>query len=349
MGRKRATAIVLAGVLLVVGCRPGSESTPTVTANPRRIVSMAPSLTETLFALGLGERVVGRTRFCSHPPEVREVPEVGGYLDPNYEAVVALRPDLVVLIQSSGEADRRMQSLGIPVLLVDQHDVAGVLESVTVLAEACGVPERGVALRATLEERLAAVARAVAGFPRPRVVMVVGHEIGGGAVRSVWAAGPDTFYHDVLGIAGGVNAVESGVVRYPEVSREGLVALDPDVVLDLVAGLDERGLDAEAVRDDWRGLSELRAVRESRVRVLEGDFMVVPGPRLPELVEAVARALHPGLARISHQLPAAAGDASHPVSSTSPRPSGRKRHCARHLATLATESGEIFGLAVEEG
>ncbi len=298
--RHRIALTALAAAL--GGCGAGGDTAfqpPPGTAAPRtapqRIVSLAPSLTETLFALGLGERVVGVTRYCAHPPEVRRLPQVGGYLDPSYEAIVALRPDLVVLIPSSEASGRRLAALGLPVLEVDQHDVAAVLASVSVLAEACGVAEHGAALREDMERRLAAVAAAVAGRPRPRAVVVVGHEIGAGAVRSVWAAGPATFYHGVLEIAGGVNAVEGGVVQYPELSREGLAALDPDAVIDVVAGVEERGLDLGAIRAGWRALAELRAVREGRVRVLEGEMMVVPGPRLPEMVAAVARALHPEL------------------------------------------------------
>jgi iron complex transport system substrate-binding protein len=256
-------------------------------------VSLAPSLTETLFALGVGDRVVGVTRYCVHPPEVRSLPRVGGHLDPSYEAIVSLEPDLVVVIPSSEASERRLQALGLRVLQVDQHDVEGVLESISILAEACGVAKRGAALRRDMERRLEAVATAVAGRPRPRAVVVVGHEIGAGAVRSVWAAGPDTFYDGVLEIAGGVNAIAGGVVRYPELSREGLAALDPDVVIDVVAGIEARGLELGEIRDGWQTLTELRAVRQGRVRVLEGDVMVVPGPRLPEMVAAVARALHP--------------------------------------------------------
>jgi iron complex transport system substrate-binding protein len=295
MGWTRTLAVLFAGVFLGAACRPETVERQGVREVPTRIVSMAPSLTESLFALGVGDRVVGRTRYCSFPPEVAEIPEIGGHLDPNIEAIVALRPDLVFTIPSSEEAVARLRSLGIRVLPVDQHDVAAVLQSVIVLADACGVPERGVALRARLEQKLETVRRAVQGRPRPTVVVVVGRELGEGAVRSVWAAGPETFYGDVVDIAGGVNVVTGGLVRYPEISREGLVALDPDVILDVVAGLDERGLDAEAVRADWVNLGELRAVRDGRVYVLAGDAMVVPGPRLPELVDAVANALHPGL------------------------------------------------------
>jgi iron complex transport system substrate-binding protein len=152
-----------------------------------------------------------------------------------------------------------------------------------------------VALKAEIGRRLARVAAAVEGLPNPRTVVVVGHQVGEGAVRSVWAAGPDTFYDGVVQIAGGVNAVGSGVARYPELSREGLASLDPDVVLDVIAGLEERKLDPDDVRSGWLLLGELRAVRENRVSVLVGDHMVVPGPRLPEMVEAVARSLHPEL------------------------------------------------------
>jgi iron complex transport system substrate-binding protein len=293
MDRTRAIVIVLAGALAAAGCGGGLDRSPADLGPPQRIVSLAPSLTETLFALGLGDRVVGVTRFCAHPPVARELPQVGGYLDPNYEALVALEPDLVVLIPSSAETGRRLESLGIPVLPVDQHDVAGVLQSITVLAVTCGVPGRGIELRASIEERLTAVAELVAGVPRPRAVVVVGHDVGGGVVRRVWAAGPDTFYDDVLEVAGGVNAVAGGISRYPELSREGLAALDPDVVLDVIAGVEERGIDLDEIRAGWQELVELRVVREARVSILEGDVMVVPGPRLPEMVERIARALHP--------------------------------------------------------
>jgi iron complex transport system substrate-binding protein len=162
------------------------------------IVSLAPSLTETLFALGLGERVVGVTRYCAHPPEVAELQKVGGHLDPNFEAIVSLEPDLVVVIPSSSENRRRLESLGIKVLEVDQHDVQAVLESVEVVAEACGVPDRGANLRAEIDRRLAAIRSVVEHAARPRAVVVVGHQAGDGTVRSVWAAGPDTFYDGVM-------------------------------------------------------------------------------------------------------------------------------------------------------
>jgi iron complex transport system substrate-binding protein len=285
--------------MLAIGCGGVPDGTEPDTGGdvaPQRIVSLAPSLTETLFALGLGDRVVGVTRYCAYPPEVIGLPKVGGHLDPNFEAIVALEPDLVVLIPSGEASGKRLESLAVPVLQVDQHDVQSLLASISMLAEACGVGDRGGRLRAEMERRLKATSNAVEGAGRPRAVVVVGHDISGGVVRSVWAAGPDTFYDGVLEIAGGVNAVAGAVVRYPELSREGLAVLDPDVVLDVVAGVEERGAEIDDIYAGWGGLVELRAVREGRVQVLEGDLMVVPGPRLPEMVREIARALHPELA-----------------------------------------------------
>jgi len=301
MVRRRHAAVLATALAVLGGCFDGggieTATGPRVAAAtpPRRIVSLAPSLTETLFALGVGDRVVGVTRYCAYPPEVRDLPVIGGHLDPSFEAIVELEPDLVVLIPSGEANARRLEALGVPVLQIDQHDVRSLLESISVVAAACGVEDAGERLRNEIERRLAAVSVVVEGSQRPRTVVVVGHDIGGGVVRSVWAAGPDTFYNGVLEIAGGVNAVEGGLVRYPEISREGLTVLDPDVVLDVVAGIEERGPEIGEILAGWRRLTELRAVREDRIRVLEGDVMVVPGPRLPEMVREVAKALHPEL------------------------------------------------------
>jgi iron complex transport system substrate-binding protein len=301
MARRRHAAVLAAALAALSGCvdsgdvRTAAAGRDTPEVAPLRIVSLAPSLTETLFALGVGDRVVGVTRYCAYPPEVHELPVVGGHLDPSFEAIVSLEPDLVVLIPSGEASARRLESLGVPVLQIDQHDVGSVLQSISVLAAACGVDDAGERLRTEMERRLAEISVVVAGAQRPRAVVVVGHDIGGGVVRSVWVAGPDTFYSGVLEIAGGVNAVEGGVVRYPEVSREGLVTLDPDVVLDVVAGAEEPGRNVGDILTAWRRLIELRAVRQDRVRILEGDLMVVPGPRLPEMVRGIALSLHPEL------------------------------------------------------
>ncbi len=279
-------------VVLAAGCAPAPP--PMADGPPQRIVSMAPALTETVFALGLGDRLVGVTRYCDFPAEALELPRIGGYLDPDWEALVALEPDLVLLMQDHREIQPRLEGLGLRTLLVEQGDVDGILASFEAVADACGVPERGLALASRVRERLDAVAAATSGHARPSTLVVVERELAAGPVRSVWVAGPGTFYDDLLGLAGAVNAWKGpAAALYPEVSREGLYALDPDVILDVVTELERRGLDPALVPAGWRGVAELRAVREGHVHVLAADYMVIPGPRIADAVEAVARAVHP--------------------------------------------------------
>ncbi len=280
-------------------CRPpatepsSTEPAASAAPPPARIVSLAPSVTEVLFALGLGGRVVGVTSFCRYPPEAARLPQVGGYLDLNLEAIVALGPDLVILIQDHDAAQARLEALGVPTLQVDQGDLDGILRSIEEIAARCGVAERGGELVAGIRGRLEAVEQRVAGLPRPRTLAVVGREAGSGSLATVWVAGTETFYDDVIALAGGVNAAAPSPVAYPEVSREGLLHIDPDVILDLLADLDDRGVAAAAAAADWQELSALRAVRTGRVHLLEHELTVVPGPRVAALVEQVAQALHP--------------------------------------------------------
>lgn len=289
-----AAAIV---VMSASACRPVPARTDELgvasAATPVRIVSLAPSVTEVLFALGLGDRVVGVTRFCSYPPEATELPEVGGYLDLNLEAIVALDPDLVIAIQDHDAAKARLEDLGLRVLQVDQESLSGILDSITVIADACGVPDRGNRLADRIRGRLQSVEDRVRGLEQPRVLAVVGREVGQGTLTTVWVAGRTTFYDDLIGLAGGTNVAPPSVVAYPEVSREGLYHLDPDVILDMLADLDVRGADSATAAADWRDLPELKAVRSGRVHEVVSELAVVPGPRIGELVEEIARATHP--------------------------------------------------------
>lgn len=285
------------GVILVVGapgCGTEDPFPASAAATPERIVSMSPALTETLFALGVGDRVVGVTRFCLYPEEALELPKVGGYLDPNWEAIVALEPDLVVLMESHAEAERRLDRLGIRTLRVNQQKVADILLSFQQLAGACGAPNRGDALRVEVEQSLERIRTTVAGRPKSRVIVSVGRQPGSGRLATVWAAGPGTFLDDALRLAGGVNVVPGGIAgAYPEISTEGLLQLDPDDILDVIPELEAGGMDVGVALADWQGLRSLRAVREGRVHVLGRHNLSIPGPRIAEVVEAFARALHP--------------------------------------------------------
>jgi len=284
--------LVLAG-LAVAAMACGGERPPGDPATePRRIVAMAPSLTETLLALGLGDRIAGVTRYC---PEVAGAVSVGGYFDPSYETILSLDPDLVIVMQSHDELHRRLTDLGLDTLRVDQHDVEGILSSVEEIAVRCGVEESGRNLVGNLRAALDEVSAAVDGLDRPRTLVVVGREPGSGRIGTLWAAAGDTFYDDVIRLSGGDNAVSSTVIRYPELSREGLMAVDADVILDVVADGGARGVSTDRAAADWLELDDLRAVRDGRVHVLMDDFVVIPGPRIVATVRIFAEHLHPEL------------------------------------------------------
>jgi iron complex transport system substrate-binding protein len=250
---------------------------------------MAPSLTETLLALGLGDRIVGVTRYC---PPVDGAVSVGGYLDPSFEVIVALDPDLVIVMQSHGELVRRLAGLGLRSLQVDQHDVEGIISAIEVIGLRCNVEERGRELSIQLRGELEQVAASVAGQPRPTALVVVGRQPGEG-LGGLWAAAGDTFYDDVVRLAGGVNAIGNVNIRYPELSREGLLAVDPDVIIDVLADGGSRGVSIEEAAADWLEVDGLRAVSGGRVHILTEDFVVIPGPRIVDTVRLVAQLLHP--------------------------------------------------------
>jgi len=278
----------------LVGCDRAASSFPSVPDEfPSRIISLSPSVTDILFDLNLGDRVVGVTRYCRPPRSARDLPEVGGYLDINLEAIVALEPDLVVVIQDHAAIRSRLESLGLRTLQVDQSTVAGILNSIVDISAACGVPASGSELAGEIRVRLDSVSRLTRGLDRPRTLVVVGRDAGSGTIDSVWVAGRATFYNGVLELAGGTNAMESTSVAYPEVSREGLLHLDPDVVLDLLGDLDDRHIDPELALADWQSQTGLRALDEARIHPVEEPWAVVPGPRIADLVEQVARLLHP--------------------------------------------------------
>lgn len=286
----RRLAVPIALLVLLgpgVACTSGATTPPTM-ITAQRIVSLAPSATEVLFESGCGGRVVGVTSYCRYPDDATTLPKVGGYLTPSYEAIVALRPDLVVVLPEHEDARRYLATLDLNVVEFDHRTVRGIIDSIGRAGELCGTRDRSDAAVAELEGLLRRIDAQVAEQPRPRVVISVsrGEERGFGSLS---AAGPDGVYHDLLLRAGGQNAVPPGPVLHPALSAESLLRLNPDAIVEFAAG----AKDGTAIRDEWRALPSLSAVRRQRVFVFTEGFLPVPGPRLVRFVETLARALHP--------------------------------------------------------
>lgn len=276
------------------GARPGLRARQ----RARRVVSLAPSVTQTLFAVGCGPNVVGVTQSCTGPKAACRLPKVGGYVTPNLEAILRLRPDRVVGTTASShsrslEALRRM---GVSSEVVDHGSLEGVLSSIGRLGRLCGRPTRADRLVTRIRARIQAVRRAVAGRPRRSALIVFGRSGGGprdGGIRQVFVAGRTGLYEEILRLAGGRNAYPKSVPAFPQLSVEGILSLDPDAIVELASDRLRRGETAQEVRRAWVRLRDLRAVRAGRVAVVTGGYGQVPGPRIFRLVEDVARALHP--------------------------------------------------------
>ena len=270
--------------------RYGGERKASVSAPLRRLVSLAPSVTETIFALGGGDRLVGVTRYCSYPPEARKIAKIGGYIDPSLEAILRLRPDLVVVTVENREIVARLKGLGLKTLVVNQNTLSGILESFVQIGEALGEEERARKIVSGIRKGIERIRRRTEGLPKPRVLLSMGRAMGAD-VNEVYAAREGTFFDEIIGIAGGVNVCRGDVLKVPVLSGEGLIRLNPEVILDLVP--EGSGSDTSRVLADWKAFSHLAAVRNRRVYALTGDYVVVPGPRLLNILEDVAKAVHP--------------------------------------------------------
>lgn len=294
----------------------------------RRIVSLAPSTTEALFAVGLGDRVVGVSRFCDYPPEAASRPAVGGYADLNYEAVLAVRPDLVVALKEHRIHQRNLHQLGIPTLLVDHQSLEGVWESLKILDDVCHADGRGRLLAEQIRRRLDQVQQKFAGCRRPRVLLVLEREGSSHRVSACRVVGREGYFDRMIELAGGINACGDTWIRYPMVSAEGLLAMAPEVIIDMSPAARPEGALPNTANDAtiatgafsadkrlaaWQSLPSLPAVQQGHVFALHADYAFRPGPRVIETIETIASLLHPE--RHGRQPTGAAAPGREPASS----------------------------------
>jgi len=266
-----------------------SESLPRAPSGPARIVSLAPSVTEMLFELGLNDRIVGVTRYCVFPPEARTKPQMGGYYDPNYEALSAAKPDLIVTLPEHEDVRKELDKLGLRSLTVDHTTIKGILASILTIGDALGCPDRAAALHRNLEQRIRKIGDRNSGRPRPRVLISVGRMAGDSSLNRMTVVGRGAgFFEELIALAGGVNGYE-GQIPFPALSAEGVLKTNPDVIIDLWSDLKEKNIDPETVRRQWTSIPGLKA----RVAVVGDDYAMIPGPRVVLLLEDLARAIHP--------------------------------------------------------
>jgi iron complex transport system substrate-binding protein len=274
--------------LLLIALVTFGAAAPVASA-PKRIVSTSPSITETLFALGLGDRVVGVSRFCRYPPEAATLPKIGTFLKPDAELIARLLPDLVVVHAGPSGVERRLAGFGIPFVAVERDTLASAFQAIRVIGDAAGVSDRASELVASLETRLERVRAGATSDPPPRVLVVVGRRPG--SLTDLVAAGRGSYLAELVAIAGGVNVLaDEALPPYPRISMETVIRLEPDVILD-AGDMGESPEDREQRRAATEALwkaQPLPAARSGQVHGVASDAFVVPGPRLAEAAETIA-------------------------------------------------------------
>lgn len=262
-------------------------------APPQRIVSTAPSLTETLFALGAGPRVAGVTEFCRYPAEALKKPRIGTFLEPNFERILAQRPDLVLVVRNPVRLAERLSQLGLRAVEIPQDTVAEILASIEQIGRLTGTEARAAELTASIRRDLDAVRQRASQLPKKRVLFLVGRSPG--TLQGMVGVGPGTFIDELIRMAGGVNVLADSPMAYPRVSVEQILAADPDVILDMGDFAHQEGKPLEPeqkFRAVWAPYQSLKAVRANTVRQVAGEALIRPGPRVAEGARLCLELIH---------------------------------------------------------
>ena len=253
---------------------------------PQRIISLAPSNTEILFALGLGDRVVGVTRYCNYPEEAKQKEQIGGFADPDPEKIIALKPDLIL---ASGTLQEslviELEERGQTVFWLYPHTVKDILESFVRIGEITGSSATAQQLKERIEERIKTVEERVKDIPeqeRPTVFRVMG-------LDPPATIGGESFQTDEYWIAGGKNIFADTDKNYFQLDLETLLKLDPDIIV--ICGEDEE--EAKARVKNQEGWGDLTAVKADRIVVISCDLICRPSPRIGQTIEQLAREFHP--------------------------------------------------------
>ncbi len=257
----------------------------------KRIVSLIPAVTEMLFAVGAGPQVVGVSSYDNFPAEAKALPRVGALLDPDLERILSLRPDLVITYGSQTELEKQLGRAGIRTFSHRNGGIANILQTLRDLGRTTGHAVEGERQARAIETRLNAIRARVKGLPRPRTLLVFDRQPR--TLQQMYVAAGRGFLDEMLEIAGGVNVFSDVGRESMQPSHEILLVRAPEVIVELRAtALFSAGEEKEE-KAAWSTLPSIPAVRNGRIHMLNGAYLVVPGPRIAMAAEALARALHP--------------------------------------------------------
>ena len=259
--------------------------TVTLKTPPKRIVSMAPSLTEILYYLGLADRIAGVTQFSYYPPETAQKPNVGSYVNLNAEKIVSLNPDLAIGTKDGNKPTtvRLLEQAGIPVYIVNPRNIKDVIGTIHAIGELCGVGVRAKERSIQLGKRVNRICERTVSLKKPLVFLQIN-------IKPIMTVNKNTFHHDVIRLAGGDNMAKNEPITYPRISMEEVMRREPEVII--ISSMERNG-SFERARKDWMKWSSIPAVKNRRVHLINSDLIDRPSPRIVKGLEFMTRLIHP--------------------------------------------------------
>ena len=260
-------------------------------APPRRIITIGPNAAEIICELGAANRLIAVDRFCVFPPDLATRPRIGGLFDPDLERIAALRPDLIVVRGRSEAIERLATERGVALYHDETDSLAGVEKCVIDLGRLLAKEREAGAIVSRFRDRIEAIRARAAGRPRPRVVVIPMRQPD--RLANLLTAGRGTFLDEMIDIAGGVNVFGYLDMAYPQISPEAILTRRPDVILEMMPEVNVTPELRARMIEQWRSLGSIPAVTTARVHFITDDNALIPSPRYVEIVEKIARILHP--------------------------------------------------------
>ena len=264
-----------------------------VHAASQRVISTSPAITEILFAIGAGDRVVGVTDFCNYPEQACRLPSIGGPLNPSTETWITLKPDLIIIQEDSEVIQKNAKIFEIPSLTVSVNNLNNILNSIQIIADSLHMPQAGHQLAIKIKTKIEDYRTHLKKI-KPRQVLMLLSDTNDPS-RDLYAVGRDTFLNELLTIAGGENVLPDTMARYPKVSKEYIIAKSPEIIIEVGPKSNLSKEETLARKKTWGKFSTLRAVKDDKLYFIGADYILIPGPRLLNILDDFTRTIHPEL------------------------------------------------------
>ena len=264
-----------------------------VHAASQRVISTSPAITEILFAIGAGDRVVGVTDLCNYPKQACRLPSIGGPLNPSTETWITLKPDLIIIQEDSEVIQKNAKIFKIPSLTVSVNNLNNILNSIQIIADSLHMSQAGHQLAIKIKTKIEGYRTHLKKI-KPRQVLMLLSDTNDPS-RDLYAVGRDTFLNELLTIAGGENVLPDTMARYPKVSKEYIIAKSPEIIIEVGPKSNLSKEETLARKKTWGKFPTLRAVKDDKLYFISADYILIPGPRLLNILDDFTRTIYPEL------------------------------------------------------